>query len=69
VIYYAADVYKSAGRGGSHATRLIKENTACTGGKEVPDNACSRKNKQGDTITLISCHGPTSVQNHEDSSR
>jgi hypothetical protein len=56
VIYYGADgtaIYKSAGRGMLHGTWAIKGNTACTDWKEVPNNPCSRYEKQGDTITLI----------------
>jgi len=56
VIYYAADgtaLYKSAGRGMLHGTWAVKGNTACTDWKEVPNNPCSRYDKQGDTITLV----------------
>ena len=56
IIYYAADgsaLYKSAGRGMLHGTWAIKGNTACTDWKEVPNNPCSRYDKQGDTISLI----------------
>jgi hypothetical protein len=56
VIYYAADgsaLYKSAGRGMLHGTWAIKDNTACTDWKEVPNNPCSRYDKQGDTISLV----------------
>jgi hypothetical protein len=54
VIYYADDgtaLYKSAGRGMLHGTWAVKGNTACTDWKEVPNNPCSRYDKQGDTIT------------------
>jgi hypothetical protein len=56
VIYYAADgtaLYKSAGRGMLHGTWAVKGNTRCTDWKEVPNNPCSRYDKQGDTITLV----------------
>ena len=56
VIYFSADgaaLYKSAGRGMLHGTWAIKGNTACTDWKEVPNNPCSRYNKQGDTISLV----------------
>jgi hypothetical protein len=56
VIYYAADgtaLYKSAGRGMLHGTWSVKGNTGCTDWKEVPNNPCSRYDKQGDTITQI----------------
>jgi hypothetical protein len=56
VIYYAPDgtaLYRSAGRGMLHGTWVVKGNTACNDWKEVPNNPCSRYDKQGDTITLI----------------
>ena len=56
MIYFAADgtaLYKSAGRGMLHGTWVVKGNTACTDWKEVPNNPCSRYDKQGDTITLV----------------
>jgi hypothetical protein len=56
VIYYAADgtaLYKSAGRGMLHGTWAVKGNTGCTDWKEVPNNPCSRYDKEGDTITLV----------------
>ena len=56
IIYYAADgsaLYKSAGKGMLHGTWAVKGNTACTDWKEVPNNPCSRYDKQGDTISLI----------------
>ena len=56
IIYYAADgsaLYKSAGKGMLHGTWSVKGNTSCTDWKEVPNNPCSRYDKQGDTITLI----------------
>ena len=56
VIYFGADgtaIYKSAGRGMLHGTWAVKGNTGCTDWKEVPNNPCSRYDKQGDTITQI----------------
>ena len=56
IIYYATDgsaLYKSAGKGMLHGTWSVKGNTACTDWKEVPNNPCSRYDKQGDTITQI----------------
>ena len=56
IIYYAADgsaLYKSAGKGMLHGTWSVKGNTACTDWKEVPNNPCSRYDKQGDAISLI----------------
>jgi hypothetical protein len=56
IIYYAADgsaLYKSAGKGMLHGTWSVKGNMSCTDWKEVPNNPCSRYDKQGDTITLI----------------
>jgi len=46
-------LYKSAGRGMLHGKWAVKGNTACTDWKEVPNNPCSRYDKQGETITLI----------------
>ena len=56
VIYFGADgtaIYKSAGRGMLNGTWAVKGNEACTDWKQVPNNPCSRYDKQGDTITLI----------------
>jgi hypothetical protein len=56
MIYYAEDgsaLYKSAGRGMLSGTWSIKGNTSCTNWKQVPNNPCSRYDKQGDTVTLI----------------
>jgi hypothetical protein len=36
-----------------HKKWAVKGNTACTDWKEVPNNSCSRYDKQGDTITPI----------------
>ena len=55
ILYYATDgsaVYKT-GRGLLHGPWSIKENTLCIDWKEVPNNPCSRYDKQGDTITVI----------------
>jgi hypothetical protein len=54
VIYYAADgtaIYKTGSGKILHRTWTIKENTACIDWKEQPNNACTRYDKQGDTIT------------------
>jgi hypothetical protein len=56
IIYYAADgsaLYKTAKGTMLHGTWAIKGNTGCTNWKEVPNNPCSRYDKQGDTVTLI----------------
>ena len=56
VIYYAADgtaLYKTGGGKILHGTWSIKDNTACIAWKEVSNNACSRYDKQGDTITVF----------------
>jgi hypothetical protein len=56
VIYYAADgtaLYKTAKGTMLHGTWTIKENTGCTDWKEVPNNPCSKYDKQGDTISQI----------------
>jgi hypothetical protein len=36
-----------------HGTWTIKDNTACNDWKELPNNACTKYEKEGDTITLI----------------
>jgi len=56
VLYYAADgtaLYKTGSGKILHGKWSIKENTLCTDWKEVPNNACSRYDKQGDTITVF----------------
>ena len=56
VIYYAEDgtaLFKTAKGIIQHGKWTIKENTACVDWKEVPNNACSKYDKQGDTITVI----------------
>jgi hypothetical protein len=55
VIYYAADgssLFKTAKGPIQHGKWTIKENTVCVDWKEVPNNACSKYDKQGDTITV-----------------
>jgi len=45
IIYCGDDgtaLYKSAGRGMLHGKWAVKGNTACTDGKEVPNNPCTR---------------------------
>jgi hypothetical protein len=56
VIYYAEDgtaLFKTAKGPINHGKWTIKENTACIEWKEVPNNPCSKYDKQGDTITVI----------------
>ena len=56
VIYYAADgsaLLKTAKGSIQHGTWAIKENTVCINWKEVPNNPCTRYDKQGDIITVI----------------
>jgi hypothetical protein len=56
VIYYDADgtaLFKTAKGPIMHGKWTIKDNTACVDWKEVPNNACSKYDKQGDTITVI----------------
>ena len=69
IICSAADgsaLYKSAGRGMLHGTWAVKENTACTDWKEVPNNPCSRYDKQGDTVSLINvATGLSRLQDHQ----
>jgi hypothetical protein len=36
-----------------HGTSTVKDNTACNDWKELPNNACTRYHKQGDTIINI----------------
>jgi hypothetical protein len=36
-----------------HGTWTIKDNTSCNDWKEMPNNACTKYDKQGDTITNI----------------
>ena len=56
VLYYATDgmaLYKTGNGKILHGKWSIKDNTACIDWKEVPNNACSRYDKQGDTISVI----------------
>ena len=56
VLYYAADgnaLYKTGAGKILHGKWSIKENTLCIDWKEVTNNACSRYDKQGDTITVF----------------
>ncbi|MGA7326231.1 MAG: hypothetical protein WBX25_17540 [Rhodomicrobium sp.] len=56
IIYYAADgtaLYKTPKGEMWHGTWAIRENTNCTTWKEAGKVACSRYDKQGDSITLI----------------
>jgi hypothetical protein len=55
-LYYAPDgtvLYKTPKGDMWHGTVTFKDNTACTEWKERPNNACTKYDKQGDTITLI----------------
>lgn len=56
VLYYAADgtaLYKTGSGKILHGKWTIKDNSSCIDWKEVPNNACSRYDKQGDTITVF----------------
>jgi len=56
VIFYDANgslLYKTPKGVMWHGTWTIKENTACLDWKESPNNACTKYDKQGDTISLI----------------
>ncbi len=56
VLYYAADgtaLYKTGSGKILHGKWSIKDNTSCIDWKEVPNNACSRYDKNGDTITVF----------------
>ncbi len=56
VIYYATDgtaVFRTPKREIWTGKWTIKDNTACVEWKQAPTNACTRYDKQGDTITLI----------------
>jgi hypothetical protein len=56
VLYYAADgtaLYKTGSGKILHGKWTFKENTLCIDWKEAPNNACSRYDKQGDTISVI----------------
>ena len=57
VIYYAADgssLYKTPSGALWHGTWAIKDNTNCTNWKEAPNNPCSKYDKQGDAVNIIS---------------
>jgi len=56
VLYYATDgttLYKTGSGKILHGKWTFKENTLCIDWKEVANNACSRYDKQGDTITVF----------------
>jgi hypothetical protein len=56
VIYYDPSgtlLYKTPKGVMWHGTWTIKGNTACNDWKEMPNNACTKYDKQGDTITNI----------------
>jgi len=55
VIYYGADgnaFYKTAKGAVLHGPWTVKGNTLCNDWKEVPNNPCSKYDKQGDTISI-----------------
>jgi hypothetical protein len=57
VIYYAVDgsaLYKTPSGAMWHGTWAIKDNTNCSNWKEKPDTGCTKYNKQGDAITILS---------------
>jgi hypothetical protein len=56
VIYYDPNgtmLYKTPKGEMWHGTWTIKDNTACNDWKELPNNACTKYDKEGDTITNI----------------
>ena len=56
VIYYGADgsaLYKTPKGEMWTGKWTIKDNTQCTEWKQAPSNACTRYDKQGDTVTLF----------------
>jgi len=56
VIYFAADgiaLYKTPMGVMWHGNWVIKDNTNCSNWKEAPNAACSKYDKQGDTLTII----------------
>ena len=56
VIYFAADgmaLYKTPKGVMWHGNWVIKDNTNCTSWKEAANNACSKYDKQGDTVSII----------------
>jgi hypothetical protein len=57
VLYYAADgnaLYKTPSGAMWHGTWAVKDNTNCTNWKEAPNNPCSKYDKQGDAVNIIS---------------
>jgi hypothetical protein len=57
VIYYAADgsaLYKTPSGALWHGTWSIKDNTNCSNWKEKPDTGCTKYDKQGDAISILS---------------
>jgi hypothetical protein len=56
VIYYAPDgnaLYKTAKGVMWHGSWIIKDNTACIDWKELPNNPCTKYDKQGDTTSIV----------------
>jgi len=56
VIYYDANgtlLYKTPKGVMWHGTWTINDNTACNDWKEMPNNACSKYDKQGDAVSII----------------
>jgi hypothetical protein len=56
VIYYAPDgtsLFQMAKGTLNHGTWTVKDNTLCNDWKEVPNNPCSKFDKQGDTVAVI----------------
>jgi hypothetical protein len=56
IIYYGADgnaLYKTAKGTILHGAWSIQGDTLCNDWKEVPNNACSKYDKQGTTITTV----------------
>jgi hypothetical protein len=55
-LYYTPDgavLYKTPKGDLWHGAVTFKDNTSCIDWKEHPNNACTKYDKQGDTITLI----------------
>jgi hypothetical protein len=56
VIYYNADgtaLFRTAKGPIWHGTWSIKDNTVCIDWKELPNNPCTKYDKQGEVITII----------------
>lgn len=56
MIYYSADgtsLYKTPKGEMLHGTWVIKDNTLCTNWKEIPNNPCTRYDKQGDVVSIL----------------